>query len=221
MRDAHAPCRRRRSVRNTAGRRHGSCAEGGMTQTPPPATSLPHHKLFAYELCLSLVKLVAKTRVADAQLRAQARKSAASAALNCAEGAARQTRADKSRAYAIAAVRPAWQSRSQAHWARARRPSRSRPPTQRQAQAERADWANETARRFIVTRPAPSESLPCAGGPRLPRRPAQRGSPKKWRGTSNESPPRNNLKSPGKTGLFSFVFFPFRRGALATSWGRT
>ena len=30
-----------------------------MTQTPPPATSLPHHKLFAYELCLSLVKLVA------------------------------------------------------------------------------------------------------------------------------------------------------------------
>jgi hypothetical protein len=59
-------------------------------------------KLFAYELCLSLVKLVAKTRVADAQLRAQGRKSAASAALNCAEGAARQTRADKSRAYAIA-----------------------------------------------------------------------------------------------------------------------
>src|SRR5450432_2297983 len=68
-----------------------------MTQTPPPATTLPHHKLFAYELCLSLVKLVAKTRIADAQLRAQARKSAASAALNCAEGAARQTRADKSR----------------------------------------------------------------------------------------------------------------------------
>jgi four helix bundle protein len=30
------------------------------------------------------------------------RKSAASAALNCAEGAARQTRADKSRAYSIA-----------------------------------------------------------------------------------------------------------------------
>ena len=59
-------------------------------------------RMFAYELCLSLVKLVAKTRVADAQLRAQARKSAASAALNCAEGAARQTRADKSRAYAIA-----------------------------------------------------------------------------------------------------------------------
>jgi four helix bundle protein len=63
---------------------------------------LPHHKLFAYELCLSLVTLVAKVRIADAQLRAQARKSAASAALNCAEGAARQTRTDKSRAYSIA-----------------------------------------------------------------------------------------------------------------------
>jgi len=73
-----------------------------MSKTPPPATSLPHHKLFAYELCLSLVQLVAKTRIADAQLRAQARKSAASCALNCAEGAARQTRADKSRAYGIA-----------------------------------------------------------------------------------------------------------------------
>ncbi len=46
--------------------------------------------------------VVAKVRIADAQLRAQARKSAASSALNCAEGAARQTRADKSRAYAIA-----------------------------------------------------------------------------------------------------------------------
>jgi four helix bundle protein len=76
---------------------------GCMSQTPHPSSySLPHHKLFAYELCLSLVKLVAKVRVGNAQLRAQARKSAASAALNCAEGAARQTRADKARAYAIA-----------------------------------------------------------------------------------------------------------------------
>jgi four helix bundle protein len=87
---------------SSVGRRHGPCAERGMSHPPTPATTLPHHKLFAYELCLSLVKLVAKTRIADAQLRAQARKSAASAALNCAEGAARQTRADKSRAYAIA-----------------------------------------------------------------------------------------------------------------------
>jgi four helix bundle protein len=90
------------SGQSSVGRRHGPCAKMGMSHPPTPATTLPHHKLFAYELCLSLVKLVAKTRVADAQLRAQARKSAASAALNCAEGAARQTRADKSRAYAIA-----------------------------------------------------------------------------------------------------------------------
>src|SRR5882724_10836347 len=75
---------------------------GCMSQTPHPSNSLPHHKLFAYGLCLELVQLVAKVRVGNAQLRAQARKSAASAALNCAEGAARQTRADKSRAYAIA-----------------------------------------------------------------------------------------------------------------------
>src|SRR5450631_1324117 len=97
--------------RMPAPRRYGSILRGagmrpapgvGMNQTPPPSNTLPHHKLLAYELCLSLVQLAAKVRVGNAQLRAQARKSAASAALNCAEGAARQTRADKSRAYAIA-----------------------------------------------------------------------------------------------------------------------
>lgn len=73
-----------------------------MTHSTPPApNSFPHHKLIAYQLALSLVKLVARTRIADAQLRQQARRSAASAALNSAEGAARQTLADKSRAYAI------------------------------------------------------------------------------------------------------------------------
>jgi hypothetical protein len=105
MRDAQAPCRRRRSASKYSGAPSRILRERGMAQTPPPATSLPHHKLFAYELCLSLVKLLAKTRVADAQLRAQGRKSAASAALNCAKGAARQTRADKSLAYAIALSR--------------------------------------------------------------------------------------------------------------------
>ena len=73
-----------------------------MNQTLRQSASLPHHKLIAYSLCLELVQLVVRVRVANAHLRAQARKSAASAALNCAEGAARQTRADKSRAYAIA-----------------------------------------------------------------------------------------------------------------------
>ena len=70
--------------------------------TPHTPNSFPHHNLIAYGLALELVKLVAGTRIADAQLRQQARKSAASAALNTAEGAARQTLADKSRAYAIA-----------------------------------------------------------------------------------------------------------------------
>jgi four helix bundle protein len=75
---------------------------GGMTITQPPANSLPHHKLIAYQLALELVKLIANTRIGEAQLRQQARKSAASAALNTAEGAARQTLADKARVYAIA-----------------------------------------------------------------------------------------------------------------------
>jgi len=71
---------------------------------PPEASSssLPHHRLIAYQVAIELVKLVGSFRIRDAQLRMQARKSAASAALNAAEGAARQTAADKSRAYAIA-----------------------------------------------------------------------------------------------------------------------
>ncbi len=73
-----------------------------MTLPLPLTQSLPHHKLVGYQLALELVKLVARTRISDAQLRQQARKSAASSALNCAEGAARQTLADKARAYAIA-----------------------------------------------------------------------------------------------------------------------
>ena len=64
--------------------------------------ALPHHKLIAYQLALALVQHVARTRLGHAQLRAQARKSAVSTALNAAEGAARQTQADKSRVCAIA-----------------------------------------------------------------------------------------------------------------------
>ena len=76
--------------------------EGGMTPAQPPAPSLPDHKLIAYRLALGLVKHVARVRIGEAQLRQQARKSAASAALNAAEGAARQTVADKPRVFAIA-----------------------------------------------------------------------------------------------------------------------
>ena len=82
---------------------HPACAWGGMMHSTPPAPyGFPHHRLLGYQLALELVKLVSRTRIADAQLRQQARRSAASAALNSAEGAARQTLADKSRAYAIA-----------------------------------------------------------------------------------------------------------------------
>jgi four helix bundle protein len=69
---------------------------------PDQNPKLPHHTLFAYQLCLELVRLVARARIADAQLRAQARKSAASAALNAAEGAARESAGDKRRSYGIA-----------------------------------------------------------------------------------------------------------------------
>jgi four helix bundle protein len=64
--------------------------------------SFPHHKLIGYRLALEFVQLIGRTRIGDAKLREQARKSAASAALNAAEGAARRSTADKSRAFAIA-----------------------------------------------------------------------------------------------------------------------
>ena len=73
-----------------------------MTTPRPQAAKLPHHTLVAYQLCLELVRLIARTRISDPQLRRQARKSAASAALNAAEGAARQSLGDKRRSYAIA-----------------------------------------------------------------------------------------------------------------------
>jgi four helix bundle protein len=73
-----------------------------MTIQPPQDPKLPHHTLFAYQLCLELVRLIARIRIGDAQLRQQARKSAASAALNAAEGAARESAGDKRRSYGIA-----------------------------------------------------------------------------------------------------------------------
>jgi four helix bundle protein len=73
-----------------------------MTTKPAPEQRLPHHTLFAYELCLELVRLLARIRISDPQLRQQARKSAASAALNAAEGAARESAGEKRRSYGIA-----------------------------------------------------------------------------------------------------------------------
>lgn len=75
---------------------------GGMTTQPPLNHTLPHHTLFAYQLCLELTRVVAGISIRDAQLRAQARKSAVSAALNAAEGAARESAGEKRRSYGIA-----------------------------------------------------------------------------------------------------------------------
>ena len=69
---------------------------------PQHEPKMPHHTLVAYQLCLELVRLVASTRISNARLREQARKSAASAALNAAEGAARESADDKRRSYGIA-----------------------------------------------------------------------------------------------------------------------
>lgn len=103
MPETRTSCAGAVAIRRVAvGRRHMTCASEGMTQAKPNTSSLPHHRLIAYQLALELVKVVAGIRIGDAQLRQQARKSAASAALNSAEGAARQTLADKSRAYGIA-----------------------------------------------------------------------------------------------------------------------
>jgi hypothetical protein len=48
----------------------------GMTLSQPQTPQLPHHKLIAYQVALELVKLVARIRISNAQLRQQARKSA-------------------------------------------------------------------------------------------------------------------------------------------------
>src|SRR5258706_10901233 len=73
-----------------------------MNQTNFGPSILPHHKLIAFQLAFELAQLIGRTRISDAKLREQARKSAASAALNIAEGAAKRSRAEKSRVYDIA-----------------------------------------------------------------------------------------------------------------------
>ncbi len=64
--------------------------------------SLPHHRLQVWQLALELVLLVHRIRIADAKDRQQAREAVSSCARNIAEGAARRSRADKARVYAIA-----------------------------------------------------------------------------------------------------------------------
>ena len=73
-----------------------------MNGNPALPPRLPHHKLLAYVAARELVVAVLEARLSGAHLRDQALRAAKSAALNCAEGAARVTRADKARAFAIA-----------------------------------------------------------------------------------------------------------------------
>ncbi len=73
---------------------------------PAPAAAggplLPHHKLIAYGVARDLLLAVRAADIRDAKLRDEALRSAKSAALNCAEGAGRVSRADKARAFTIA-----------------------------------------------------------------------------------------------------------------------
>ena len=58
--------------------------------------------LYAFGVAKELLVAVKNADVRDAHLRDQAMRAAQSACLNCAEGAARVTRADKARAFTIA-----------------------------------------------------------------------------------------------------------------------
>ena len=63
---------------------------------------LPHHRLRAYGVARQLLEAVREAQIADRTLRDHALRAAKAACLNCAEGAARGTRADKARCYAVA-----------------------------------------------------------------------------------------------------------------------
>src|SRR6202142_1989496 len=67
-----------------------------------PGTSLPHHRLLAYQKSLELLAAVRAAQIRDAKLRDEALRAAKGTCLNIAEGAGRVTRADKARAYGIA-----------------------------------------------------------------------------------------------------------------------
>jgi four helix bundle protein len=70
--------------------------------TKPHAPLLPHHKLVAYGVAVELLLAVKAAHIRDAKLRDEAVRAAKGACLNCAEGAGRVSRADKSRVFAIA-----------------------------------------------------------------------------------------------------------------------
>ena len=73
-----------------------------MNQHQSHGSSLPHHRLLAYEKSLELLAAVRSAQIRDAKLRDEALRAAKGSCLNIAEGAGRVSRADKARAYAIA-----------------------------------------------------------------------------------------------------------------------
>ncbi len=76
--------------------------ESAPRSEPALTHLLPHHKLIAYTVARDLLLAVRSADIRDAKLRDEALRSAKSAALNCAEGAGRVSRADKARAFTIA-----------------------------------------------------------------------------------------------------------------------
>jgi four helix bundle protein len=73
-----------------------------IQSTPAVARRLPHHRLVAYSVAVSLLHAVRAAAIRDPKLRDEANRSAKSACLNTAEGAGRVSRPDKARAFAIA-----------------------------------------------------------------------------------------------------------------------
>ena len=73
-----------------------------MYQLNSHSSSLPHHRLVAYQRALSLLAAVRAADIRDSKLRDEALRAAKGSCLNIAEGAGRVSRGDKARAYAIA-----------------------------------------------------------------------------------------------------------------------
>ena len=65
-------------------------------------SSLPHHKLIAFQVAKELLIAVVAADIKDAEIKDQATRAAKGAALNTAEAAGRASPKDKARVFAIA-----------------------------------------------------------------------------------------------------------------------
>gem|GEM_PF-725059 len=68
-----------------------------MNQFNHQGSSLPHHRLLAYQKALQLLAAVRAAQIRDAKLKDEALRAAKGTCLNIAEGAGRVSRADKAR----------------------------------------------------------------------------------------------------------------------------